>query len=638
MAHNDIEPVAKLGLSLASSLQVHSEANRRARQRLPKLINLINSTALTLIKVDDVIQENADAFTKLCLEDINSLAATCEKIYIGILIILVRQTENVVGDKEINEIPREETGKYLHCVAHTSVWRYESWELLEVQLRYFRHRLTQIKFELMLRYLLGSVAQHQMRAQTRVPGSFDTENTIQHMAGQVASQRASHYKYWSKKVTKWTIIAPPLPSSNVSITDVNSTCTVSSTPTVAVDTKVEEIKPVETTPITQTPTLELTKDTGESADTSPETTSKPTQIDQEPAKEHSSGLMVAARNWIKRNLVPGLHDEWKHQDLEVWQIDLGAHFNSNSTPSKTFKRLELDDKHVRSALLKATSKCRWIKRAELLEQYDSLDQCVRQRIDEAIDAAKQSSSRERTWIAMSITSPSFKIRSEAAVQADASISLFFRLGDEVEPIHVFEPHSGRKLTFPYASCKDLDLLRKRLSSLSLGYPATSILKDGKYMFCNDDGTVILHEAWESLRRPGMTLNVHNIGAPIPPGWPGCGPRTFNRPGMMPPNITRPTMTIPGGNRPPTSTTTSDSSSTHSCASLTMKQVHSEMEEMLRLSDSWSPDPDTMGTSLGRLLGLWTNALDPHVNATEDSGSEWSCSTGDSDSSSRNICD
>lgn len=161
MAHNDIEPVAKLGLSLASSLQVHSEANRRARQTLPKLINLINSTALTLIKVHDVIQ--AKALTKLCLEDVTRLTATCEKIYIGILIMLVRQTESIAGDKEINEIPREETGKYLQCIAHTGVWRYESWERLEIQLRYFRHWLTQIKLELMLRYLLGSIAQHQMR-------------------------------------------------------------------------------------------------------------------------------------------------------------------------------------------------------------------------------------------------------------------------------------------------------------------------------------------------------------------------------------------------------------------------------------------------------------------------------------------
>ncbi|RKL00225.1 hypothetical protein BFJ71_g5713 [Fusarium oxysporum] len=635
MAHNGIKPVAKLGLSLASSLQVHSEANRRARQGLPKLINLINSTALTLTKVDDLIQENADAFTKLCLEDITRLTATCEKIYIGILIMLVRQTESVVGDKEINEIPREETGKYLYCIAHTNVWRYESWELLELQLRYFRHRLTQNKFELMLRYLLGSIAQYQMRAHTRVPGSFETEHTIRQLAEQVASQRASHYKYWSKKVAKWTIITPPLPCSNVSLADVNSTCTVSSTPTIALDTKVEEIKPVETIPITQTPALELPKDTEVSADTTAETTSKPTQIDQEPIKEHGSSLITATRNWIKRILMPGSHDEWKDQDLEVWQIDLGAHFNS--IPSKTFKRLELDDKHVRSALSQVTSKSRWRKRPELLEQYDSLDQRVRQRIDEGIDAAKQSSPRERTWIAMSIASPSFKHlngrRSEAAVQADASISLFFRLGDEVEPIHVFEPHSGRKLTFPYEAYKNLDLLHKRLSSLHWGIATASIMKEGKYVFCTDDGTVILHEAWESLRRPGMTLNIQLVGIGIPPGWPGF---VSNPQGRIPPKIIRPMNTGPNGNLLSANTTTSDSSSAYTCASPTMKQIHGEMEELLRLSDSWAPDPDTIGTGLGRLLGLWTNALDPHVNVTEDSESEWTCSTGDSDYSSGSI--
>ncbi|KAG5810451.1 hypothetical protein H9Q71_005472 [Fusarium xylarioides] len=609
MTPNDIEPVAKLGLSLASSLQIHSEANRIAQQFLPKLINLVNSTALTLIKVDDLIDENA--FTKPCLDDISSLTATCEKIYIGILIMLVRQTESIVGDKELNEIPREETAKYLDCIAHISVCGSESWECLDVQF---------------------SIAQHQMRSQTRAPGSFETENITRNLAKLVARQRESHYKYWSKKVAKWTIITPTLPSSNVSLADDKTACSVSSAPTIAVDTKVEETKPVDVMPIIQTPALELPKETEVSADTNAETTSKPTQIDQEPIKEHNSSLVTAVRNWIERHFMPGSQDEWKDQDLEVWQIDLGAHFDSNSTADKRFKRLELDDKHVRSALSQATSsKYKWRKRPELLEQYDSLDQCVRQRIDDGIDAANQSSPRERTWIAMSIASPALRKISKAAVQADASISLFFRLGDEVEPIHIFEPHSGKKLTFPYASCKDMNLLRKRLSGLSLGYIATLIFKDGKYIFCTDNGTVILPETWESLRRPGMTLNVQNVGVPIPPGF--GGPSTFSHPGMRPPN-----MPLPPGMRPGGSTTTSDSWSTHSRASPTVKQVHSEMEELLWLSESWSPDPDTMGTGLGRLLGLWTNALDPHVDVTEDSDSEWYCSASDSDYSNRSICD
>ncbi|RKL37938.1 hypothetical protein BFJ72_g7398 [Fusarium proliferatum] len=636
MAHNDIEPVAKLGLNLASSLQIESEANHRAQLVLPKLINLINSTALTLTKIDNLIQESADALTTLCLEDIAGLTATCEKIYTGILIMLVRQTESIVGDKEIKEISREETGKYLDCIAHTSVWSDEAWERLELQLRYFRHRLTQIKFELMLRYLLGTIAQGQMRAETRLPGSFETEYTIRQLAKMVDRQRASHYKFWSKKVAKWTIIAPPPDSSNVSIADVKSTCTISSTPTIAVETKTEVVNTVETVLTSQTPGSELLKNTEVLADIGPEATSKATQIDQEPAKEHGSSLLTTTRNWIKRILMPGSHDEWKDQDLEVWQIDLGAHFNSKSTPAQTFKRLELDDKHVRSALSQATSKSRWRKRPGLLEQYDALDQRVRQRIDDGIDAAKQSSARERTWIAMSITSSPSKTRSEAAIQAHASISLFFRLGDEVEPIQVFEPYSGKRFTFPYASCKDINSLRTTLSSINLGHPATFILKDGKYVFCDEDGTVILAEAWESLRRPGMTLSIQNCGVPMPPGF--SGPSPFHPPGIRP-NMSRPMNIGPSSISSSTSTATSDSSSTRSCAPPTMKRIHSEMEELLHLSDSWSPDPNTMGTGLGRLLGLWTNALDPHVDVREDSDSEWSCSsTGDSDYSSRSICD
>lgn len=199
----------------------------------------------------------------------------------------------------------------------------------------------------------------------------------------------------------------------------------------------------------------MSKDTGALAHTTAETASAPAPMNQQPAKEPGPGLLTATRDWIKRIVMPGSHHEWKDQDLEVWQIDLAAHFNS--IPIKTFKRLELDDKHVRSALSQATSKSRWRKRPGLLEQYDSLDQRVRQRIDDGIDAAKQSSARERTWIAMSTASPPLKNRPEAVVQTDASICLFFRLGDEVEPIHVVELHTGKKLTFPYTSCKDLDV-------------------------------------------------------------------------------------------------------------------------------------------------------------------------------------
>lgn len=228
-----------------------------------------------------------------------------------------------------------------------------------------------------------------------------------------------------------------------------------STPTIAADTKTEDIKPVETIPSPETQAPELSQNSEVSADITADTTNTPAQMDQEPSKEPGPSLLTATRDWIKRIVMPGSHDEWKDQDLEVWQIDLAAHFNC--APTKTFKRLELDDKHVRSALLKATSKSRWRKRPGLLEQYDSLDQRVRQRIDDGIDAAKQSSLRERTWIAMSTASPPLKNRYEAVVQTDASICLFFRLGDEVEPIHVVELHTGKKLTFPYASCKDLDV-------------------------------------------------------------------------------------------------------------------------------------------------------------------------------------
>jgi hypothetical protein len=189
-------------------------------------------------------------------------------------------------------------------------------------------------------------------------------------------------------------------------------------------------------------------------------TNEDDQIDNKTVGKDEQTLTSAFKTWLKRLLLPGTH-EWKDQDLEVWQVDVSLQFSD--TKNKGHKRLDIDDRQILSSLAQTTSCRKWKKRPELIEQYASLDQRVRHRIDEAIDAAKQSSSRERTWIAMSIINEPFKI--QAFIQPEVSISLFFRLGQEVEPIYILDAQKGN-IPLPYASCSTLEV-RNRTSCLNI---------------------------------------------------------------------------------------------------------------------------------------------------------------------------
>lgn len=184
------------------------------------------------------------------------------------------------------------------------------------------------------------------------------------------------------------------------------------------------------------------------------------QIDNKIIGKDEHSLTSAFKSWLKRLLLPDTH-EWKDQDLEVWQVDISLQFSGAS--SKGHRKLDIDDRQILSSLAQTTSCRKWKKRPELIEQYASLDQRVRRRIDEAIDAAKQSSSRERTWIAMSIINEPFKTR--AFIQPEVSISLFFRLGQEIEPIYILDAQRG-KIPLPYASCSTPEV-GKRTSCLDM---------------------------------------------------------------------------------------------------------------------------------------------------------------------------
>ena len=108
MADQSLEAVAQLGTSLASKLNLHSEGCRKSRQRLPKLVSLVNSTASTIRQIHDLIQQNDKVFTEACVKDINSLAAKCRAIYVRILTLIAKKTQTVSGDKDAKTLSAEQ--------------------------------------------------------------------------------------------------------------------------------------------------------------------------------------------------------------------------------------------------------------------------------------------------------------------------------------------------------------------------------------------------------------------------------------------------------------------------------------------------------------------------------------------------
>lgn len=223
-----------------------------------------------------------------------------------------------------------------------------------------------------------------------------------------------------------------------------------------------DAKPVEVVTPTEVKTPEPTTDIEVAVEANDDE-----QVDNKPVGKDEQSLTNAFKSWLKRLFLAD-KEEWKDQDLEVWQVDISLQYSGSS--SKGHRKLDIDDRQIRSSLAQVTSHRRWRKRPELIEQYGSLDKRVRQRIDKAIDTAKQSSSRERTWIAMSVTNEPFKIRE--TIQAEASISLFFRLGQEVEPIYILDM-GGRKVPFPYESFATFEV-GKRTRCLDTLKPADAI--------------------------------------------------------------------------------------------------------------------------------------------------------------------
>ncbi|KAF9779916.1 hypothetical protein IL306_001085 [Fusarium sp. DS 682] len=448
MADHDLGTVAQLGTNLASKLNLHSEGCRKSSQRLPKLVSLINSTASTLRQLHDLIQQNEKVFTEACMQDLNSLAAKCRVLYVGVLTLIARKTQSISGDKDSKTLSDEQIEKLLACLANMSVWRTEAWNWLEPRFKICRQELKQVKFELVLRYLLGSIARLQMelvkiapllvtnanidvRTMIRSPGAWENENSLRCFAENVSVQRAEYYRQYTKR----RAALDKVPSPKSSIDDVRSVYSASTTSTVA--PTAPELQPALTPPV---------KDSlGEESKTEEaKTEEEPANISDEKIIQDNQ-VVRTSRNWLQRLFSPNTKEDWTNEDIMACVFDM-------SHGSKLVTRLELDDKELKANLSKLNSSRPWHRRPNLVEQYSSLDQKVRQDIDYAILIAKQWSSRDMTLVAIQAKKSKAQKDVINHYAPDLNVTLYFKLkGAELEPIYLIGDQ-GRRLEFPYTAC------------------------------------------------------------------------------------------------------------------------------------------------------------------------------------------
>ncbi|KAF4445463.1 hypothetical protein F53441_10805 [Fusarium austroafricanum] len=616
----DFNAVAQLGSKLASNLGIHSEGCHQSRRRLPQLVSVLNSTSSTIGKLDGLIQQNENVFTKQCIEDIDAITAKCKAIYVGILILVSKKTQSVSGDKDTVELSTEQIDNLMSSLANMSIWRTEAWQWLRPRLEICEQELTQLKFELVLRFLLGSIAQHQMQTMVREPGAWENENSLRCFAENVSGRRVANYRHYTRQRNAWKEEAKPL-SPKSSFDDIYPVYTDGISPTPRprpppgypygpgvppplgpydaptpgaynAPTPGPYTVPPPLPPVPRYPYFESND---EKLKDEPKT--EPVKVPEKSSSDAVEKNQVPARttkSWFQRLFSRGTQEDWGDQKIVAFIADLSS---VSGTTGQT--QIQAEDHEIKATLSKLTSGHRWRRTPNLVDQHASLEQNVRKDIEDAIMCVRKMSSRDLTLVWMDIKKSQAQLAATKATKfhysPDLTVTLFFKEGDELEPIYIDTP--DKKLELPYNSCLTHELLKKMLLELDwrLGCAPQ------RYDLFTESGLLVVRETWDAIRRPGLKLNL-KLRVPGPVSIPPI-------PHMQPPRH------LPPPPPPPIPYV-----SPYDKAREERKEAYHEMVQLFGPAYSWSPDEETVKPRLHNLLRLWTNAIDPHTEDCSDVGS------------------
>ncbi|RSL67335.1 hypothetical protein CEP53_002991 [Fusarium sp. AF-6] len=226
----------------------------------------------------------------------------------------------------------------------------------------------------------------------------------------------------------------------------------------------------------------------------PGTTSSPT------VAASSNRILRFIPNWAHDIFSRGRYDDHKSDKLEAFLLELPARTDVKSKLALT--KLEIGHTHIEAAL-SATIPRRWRRGGpQMWEQYKELDPYVRHEIHHAITLAKQWNNQSKTWIATE-----FMQSSELDQQGRVHVVLFFRLGDEVEPVTL--DTGSRNFTLPYEHCRTWEMMEKILIQAFTNTELEDEVRNGRYDIVNNDTDAIIPpRTWRSAILPGMDLKMN----------------------------------------------------------------------------------------------------------------------------------
>ncbi|KAH7183426.1 uncharacterized protein B0J16DRAFT_345789 [Fusarium flagelliforme] len=560
----DIVGTAQLGARLATALDLMNEAMKSTLNLdLPKLVAVVNTTSSTL---QSLSQQDTTLFTWACINDINALSATCRVIYEGILVLMTQRAKALEEENhEIGQMTQEKIEHLFSCLKNKIPLTYNAREWLGPRLDLCKQELKHVKFELVLHLLLGNIAEFQSRASGRSPGDYDKENAMRVSAYNVATRRLSYHKNFTKKREEWIKATEPSPP---------------------VESPPEEVKSSASsvTAVAPTPVTEATPSIAESSVSEEDdgySTCSSVSVHPDPSYGQRIRRFLSA---VFRRRVRC--DEWDGEDIEAYIVNM-------SDTDKLLTKLELEETAILSSLRKLTTRSLFNRPPVLVEQLASLDLPVRTEFDNVVLSMKRQSLHEMTLIAMGATKTTAPDRKRSWIPYNSgpSLTLYFKVGDKLKPIHLVDPQET-KFTLPYNSCLTYGMLSGCLPNITRSIIYHPAIMNGNYKLFADK-TVVTIDNWNSLRRPGMTLRLQVCPPPLPIPVP---PYVRNYPRN--PNPIR-------GPRP---------------EAVRKGEIYQEVNKLFKLSRSWTPDAESLkGSGIGHLLRLWTNAIDPD-NGDDSDGS------------------
>ncbi|KAL2678669.1 hypothetical protein Neosp_009420 [[Neocosmospora] mangrovei] len=277
-------------------------------------------------------------------------------------------------------------------------------------------------------------------------------------------------------------------------------------------------------------------------------------------------------NWAHGIFSRGRHDHRESGKLEAFLLELPARSDLLSKPSLV--KLDMEQKDIEAAFSAIMPhRCRR-GRLQMWEQYKALDLRVRHEVHLAMTLAKQWDTQSRTWIAIEVMQSS-----DVDQQESVHIVLFFRVGEEVDPV-TLNTTSGN-FTLPYEHCRSWEVYeekrmaprREELSILPLRRQRTSSYRRAMVDTEPMEGVRILAQrSRPSDSEPTLPYRV-DINAP--------------------------------------SSAATDSEST---TNIDNGELDEEIEGLLGPEEVMIDEIDTSKLDLGELLKRWTNVPDSGGNS------------------------